>query len=84
MRFAIFLRKGKEPFDAIDKVPDQLRTRPLAVRGFDANGMMLGHELVKGESLEGSIERMFGKSGVAYLHIHFASPGCYAARVERA
>jgi hypothetical protein len=48
MRFAIFVRKGEEQFDAIDQVPDQLRTRQLAVRAFDANGMMLGHELVDG------------------------------------
>lgn len=84
MRFAIFVRRGEEQFDAVDQVPEQLRTRQLAVRAFDGDGMMLGHELVHGERLEGSIERLFGKGGVAYLHVHFASPGCYAARVERA
>ena len=84
MRFAIFVRRREEQFDAVDQVPEQLRIRQLAVRAFDANGMMLGHELVQGEHLEESIERLFGKVGVAYLHIHFASPGCYAARVEKA
>jgi hypothetical protein len=26
----------------------------------------------------------FADTRAAYLHIHFASPGCYAARVDRA
>src|SRR5262249_47947296 len=32
MRFAIFVRRGEETFDAIDAVPEQLRIRTLAVR----------------------------------------------------
>jgi hypothetical protein len=67
--FAIFVRKGEEQFAAVNTVPEQLRTRQLAVRAFDPNGMMLGHELVHGEPLEESIERLFDKVGVAYLHI---------------
>src|ERR1700724_609596 len=35
MRFAIFVRKGVEPYDEIDQVPEQLRLRTLAVRAFD-------------------------------------------------
>src|SRR6266851_552721 len=34
MRFAIFVRKGEETCDKVDAVPDQLRTRTLAVRAF--------------------------------------------------
>jgi hypothetical protein len=84
MRFAIFVRRGEETFDAIDAVPEQLRQRTLAVRAFDAGAMMVGHELVDGEKLEGAIGRLFADPRAAYLHIHFAAPGCYAARVERA
>jgi len=84
MRFAIFVREGEETFDAVDKVPDQLRRRTLAVRGFDAEGMMTGHELIEGVFLEEAIERQFADGSAAYLHVHFAAPGCYAAKVERA
>ena len=55
MRFAIFVRRGEETFDAIDRVPEQLRLRTLAVRAFDANGMMAGWELVEGREIEGAI-----------------------------
>ncbi len=84
MRFAIFVRQGEEQYDAVDQIPDQLRSRMLAVRAFDANAMMVGHELMDGHRIEQAIERMFAKPAVAYLHVHFASPGCYAARVDRA
>jgi hypothetical protein len=84
MRFAIYVRKGETRYDAVDEVPAQLRTRQLAVRAFDADAMMVGWELVDGRQLEGAIERLFASSQAAYLHVHFAAPGCYAARVERA
>ena len=84
MRFAIFVRAGEETFDAVDTVPAQLRRRTLAVRGFDAGGMMTGSELIEGIWLEEAIERQFADASAAYLHVHFAAPGCYAAKVERA
>jgi Protein of unknown function (DUF1203) len=84
MRFAIFVRKGDETFDAVDTVPEQLRKRTLAVRAFDADAMMVGFELVEGEKLESAIERVFADPRAAYLHVHFAAPGCYAARIDRA
>ena len=84
MRFAIYVRKGEDTFDAVGQVPDQLRRRTLAVRGFDGKGMMTGWEIVEGVWLEEAIERQFADGSAHYLHIHFAAPGCYAAQVERA
>jgi hypothetical protein len=84
MRFAVYIRKGERRFDAIDEIPAQLRCRTLAVRAFDAKAMMVGWELVEGSELEAAIERRFADPRAAYLHIHFAAPGCYAARVDRA
>ncbi len=84
MRFAIFVRAGEETYDAVDTVPVQLRRRTLAVRGFDATGMMTGCELIEGIWLEEAIARQFADGSATYLHVHFAASGCYAARVERA
>jgi hypothetical protein len=84
MRFAVYVRKGEEPYDAVDQVPEQLRLRKLAVRAWDADAMMVGHELVDGRELESAIDRLFANPEAKYLHVHFASPGCYAAKVERA
>ena len=84
MRFAIYVRPGEETYDAVGSVPVQLRRRTLAVRGFDAHGMMTGSELIEGIWLEQAIERQFADASAHYLHVHFAAAGCYAARVERA
>jgi hypothetical protein len=84
MRFAVYVRKGEETYDAVDAVPQQLRCRTLAVRAFSGKAMMVGCELVEGGVLEGAIERLFANPAAAYLHVHYAAPGCYAARIDRA
>ena len=83
MRFAIYVRRGEETFDKVDEVPEQLCIRTLAVRAFDADAMMVGWEVVDGRQLVAAIDRLFANPQAAYLHIHYAAPGCYAARVER-
>lgn len=84
MRFAVYVRRGEEQYDATDQIPEQLRCRMLAVRAFDANAMMVGWELVDGRDVESAIERLLANADAAYLHVHYAAPGCYAARVDRA
>jgi hypothetical protein len=84
MRFAIYVRPGEQTFDAVDTVPDQLRKRTLALRAFDTDAMMIDHALTDGKDIEAAIARLFADARAAYLHVHFASPGCYAARIDRA
>jgi hypothetical protein len=83
MRFAIYVRQGEKTYNEVDAIPEQLRKRTLAARAFDKDGMMVARELVEGEKLEGAIERLFAEPQAAYLHLHYAAPGCYAARVDR-
>jgi hypothetical protein len=64
-------------------VPEVLRLRLLSVRAFDEMGMMLDADVVHGRDLEPVLVRMLGRSEVAYIHLHNAKPGCYAARVDR-
>ena len=81
---AIYVREGDETFDAVDEVPEQLRRRLLSVRAFDAKGMLVNADVVDGRSLEGAIDSLLANPQASYLHVHFAKPGCYAAKVERA
>jgi DNA segregation ATPase FtsK/SpoIIIE-like protein len=39
--------------------------------------------LTDGKDIEAAIARLFADARAAYLHVHFASPGCYAARIDR-
>ena len=69
---------------AVDEVPALLRARLLSLRGYDARGMMAWADVVPGSDIESGIAALFAIERVAYLHLHYAKPGCYACRVERA
>ena len=84
MRFAVYVRQGEETYDKVDEIPLQLRLRMLAVRSFDAAGMMVDRDLIDGRQLEAAIERLLADPRAAYLHVYYAAPGCYAARIDRA
>jgi hypothetical protein len=81
---AIYVRAGEQTYDAVEQVPEQLRRRLLSVRAFDGKGMMVGADVVDGRELEVAITRLFCDNRADYLHVHYAKPGCYAARIERA
>lgn len=82
---AIYVREGaREPFDRTNEIPPALRERLLAVRAFDANGLMVDAEIVEGREAEALVRRFLALEGVAYLHAHFARRGCFAARIDRA
>jgi hypothetical protein len=82
---AIFVREGaSQPYDRVGEVPEVMRVRPISVRAFDADDLMVDADLVPGQDLEQAIERLFSAAEVAYLHAHYAKRGCYAARIDRA
>ena len=45
---------------------------------------MLDAALIEGDDLRDTIEMLFDNAGINHLHVHNASRGCFAARVERA
>jgi hypothetical protein len=82
---AIFVREGADAAcDAVDHIPDVIRIRPISLRAFDASHMMVEAELVDGSDMDAAIGRLFARPGVDYLHAHYATRGCYAARIDRA
>ena len=83
-RHAIFVRQNaREAQLAVGEIPQSLRLRLLSVRAFDERGMLLDCDVLPGATLEQGIRGLLqGKA--AYLHLHNAKPGCYAARVDRA
>ena len=64
-------------------IPQVLRTRLLSVRAYDANHLMAEADVVDGTELETALERLLAKEDVAYAHVHFARPGCFACRVDK-
>jgi hypothetical protein len=84
-RHAIYVREAAREAELdVNEVPALFRSRLLSVRAFDSKGMMQTADVVPGTAIENAIEEMFGNTAVEYLHVHYAKPGCYAARVDRA
>jgi len=76
--------RSSQPFDAVDVIPDALRSRPLSLRAFDAQHMLSDAVLVDGQDAAAALDQLLGDARNAYVHVHYARPGCYAARVDRA
>jgi len=66
-----------------DAVPTQLTRRLLSLRSFDDDHLMRGGEVVDGSLLVDRATELLADPGVAYLHVHNAGPGCFAARIDR-
>jgi len=83
--YAIYVNEdATETRHEIDAVPEVLRHRPLALRIFNAEGMLIGADLTPGEMLEGAIAQAFANPEAAYIHAHNAAHGCFAAKIDRA
>jgi hypothetical protein len=84
-RHAIFVNEAAtEPARFADEVPPVLTLRAaIALRAFDAAGMMVDAEVVAGPAVGAAILRQFANPDAAYLHAHNAARGCFAARIDR-
>ena len=82
---AIFIREGAEhAYHAVDQIPEVLRIRLLSMRAFDWEDMMVEADVVDGNNARATIQRWLAREDVAYIHVHNAKRGCYAAHVDRA
>jgi hypothetical protein len=81
---AIFVGEtSQRQTDLIDTLPEAIRSRAISLRAFDSAGEMVDADLIDGAALEPVIERFFDNPKVDYLHAHYATRGCYAARIVR-
>ena len=65
-------------------VSEQVHGRVLSVRAYDGDAMMTEASVTAGERFEETAMGLLDDPEVAFLHVHFAGPGCFAFRVERA
>ena len=68
----------------VTELPDQQRRRLLSVRGFSTKGLPTVAEVLPGGEVEARlVELLHDDEGTAFVHLHNAGPGCFAARVDR-
>jgi len=71
---------GCEPFDGGET--EQVAGRTLSIRAYDADAMLTDAVVLPGERFEEAARDMLREPGTAFLHVHFAGPGCFAFRVD--
>ena len=76
--------RSLERYDAVDRLPDMLRLRPISLRAFDATHMLRDAVLAEGDDVESALRALLDDPRHDYVHLHFARAGCYAARAVRA
>jgi hypothetical protein len=82
---AIFVRRDVErAYPKPGEVPEVLRSRLVSLRAFDAEHMMIAADVLEGDGLPDVLCATFEDDAVAYVHLHNAKPGCFAAAVTRA
>ena len=73
------------PYTAYQQFPPELRSRrPLVLRCYADDGIMVGGELVRDRAVEEVIANLFENTEVKFLHARTATVGCFIARIERA
>lgn len=82
--YAIFVREAAvEAAIYQDRLPPIFANRPLAMRAFSPAGMLTTARLAPPRQAETAIEELLQDEAIAYIDVHNAAHGCFAARVER-
>ncbi|MEC9066088.1 MAG: DUF1203 domain-containing protein [Pseudomonadota bacterium] len=82
--FAIYVRRdADEPAEFVDSLPPVLRRRPIALRGYTADGCLHRASLALADDVDAAIRALLEDPDIAYIDAHNAAHGCFAARVER-
>ena len=76
-------RAATETWDRTNEVPSILLKRPLSVRAYDGQHLMVDATVTTGQELSTTVERFFARDEIRYLHVHNAGHGCYQCRVDR-
>ena len=71
---------GCEPFEGEET--EQVGGRTLSIRAYDADAMLTDSAVLPGERFEDAAREMLDDPDTAFLHVHFAGPGCFAFRVD--
>lgn len=82
--YAIYARTAAEAAARYtDAVPPIFADRTLAMRAFGADAMLKTASLSLPGDADKTIRQLFELDDIAYIDVHNAAHGCFAARVER-
>lgn len=80
----VFVREGAKAYARTGDYPEIIMQREMAVRAYDAAGMMIEAELAAKDGLIELTEQWLRRADVAHVDYHSARRGCFFCRVRRA
>jgi plasmid replication initiation protein len=82
--YAVYVREAADAAASyVDATPPVFEGRPIALRGFDAEGNLRNATLALAGDADARIRELFESEEIAYIHAHNAAHGCFSAKVER-
>jgi hypothetical protein len=82
--YAIYIRENaRVAAEYVDETPPVFEGRPIALRGFDADGNLRDAALALPGQADARIRELFDLEYIAYIHAHNAAHGCFSAAIER-
>ena len=82
--YAIYIRENAQVAAAyVDETPPVFEGRPIALRGFDADGILRNAAIALPGQADARIRELFESEEIAYIHAHNAAHGCFSAAIER-
>ena len=82
--YAIYIsERARQAAAYIGSIPPALDRRTIALRAFDQEAMLHAATLAAPGEADGAIRTLFEDPAIAYIHAHYAAPGCFAASVQR-
>ena len=83
--YAIYVREAATAAaNYAGEAPPVFRGRPMALRIFDRAGMLVGADLALRDDSREKLLSAFDNPRAAYIDVHNAAHGCFAARATRA
>jgi len=75
---------GCERYPEDNRVPNKLMASPRTLNAYGRGRRLVAQEYVDSKSADATIERLFRRPDVDYVHVRSTTAGCYTFRLERA
>jgi len=81
---AVYVRENAvQAKPKVNEVPALMQARVISLRYFNSEDMMIAADVVDGKDIGSHLLAAFEDPAIAYAHIHYAKPGCFAAVASR-
>lgn len=80
----VYVRRLAQPYSSLGEFPEIILARAMAVRAYDASGMMIEADLAEKDELKRLTRAYLARPEVAHVDFHSARRGCFFCRITRA